>query len=277
MSKFFWAIRIGLALLLSVAAMLVWRNIHEPETVQPHKAYVNKTLSAYSNLKMTLSTINSLPLNTLENGVPGVVADRADLFENVSAKINTDFPPAPLPLSHPVNPKQVTFNRIISNPDFKKVVSQSRAATFNAKAYVNHRAGTLNALTNILQYQPDVDVSTNDKNMLKQTLEAAVTGLNKTKSRLADVPAYENDKSLDYVVEQVNQAEIAVKQLLTQIDGPDLETNKSIYINAVMTIQQSIIKNRTEFRNNENNTIINDLSEVIDKFKPFIAALKETL
>jgi hypothetical protein len=240
------------------------------------KSYANQIILIFNSLRTTESQITSLPSDSISPGIRGSVVDRANIYNQAAKQITITMSPQPPPnYKNPQTQEQKDFNEAMLNKDYSGTLDTAVLTLANDKAYFSHRAAVLKALANLLQYQPDIDMSTNDRAQIKDNLTAASDGLAKTITSLGSVPYYRDDQTLNEVTLMVRDAKNAADNLKKQINSGNFESDKTNYIAAIQRIQAEIIKNRNNFRDSENQRLLAMTSEASQKLEPYVAKLKQ--
>lgn len=271
----FWLPRFVAAFLLAILITFLHSrlSLHRDNSVQ--KSYANQIILVFNSLRITESQITSLPSDSLSPGIRGSVVDRANIYNQAAKQVTITMPPQPPPnYKNPQTQEQKDFNEAVLNKDYSGALDTAVLTLAKDKAYFSHRAAVLKALANLLQYQPDIDMSTNDRAQIKDNLTAASDGLTKTIARLGSVPYYRGDQTLNNVTLMVRDAKNAVDNLKKQINSSNFESDKTNYIVTIQRIQAEIIKNRNNFRDGENRRLLATTSNAYQKLEPFVAVFK---
>lgn len=221
------------------------------------KTHALEVRNLADDLKTARERMNSLANpSSIETAKPGAKA-YADKAVEAQGSFD-DFAPKMLrPIKSTARDDRIEpFNQIISNNGYTKTVLEASQVLKADKAFLIHHAAVMKAVANILEYNPTVDLSTNDTEQLNQRLSAAEAGLAKTIERLNDAPKYESDKTLEEVKTQVQAVQQSRDKLASDLLSDKYQTNKQEFIDVVQSAQKVIIANRSAFWVTESQKLI---------------------
>lgn len=153
-----------------------------------------------------------------------------------------------------------------NNPAFFKRISNEILLTNNLlrdsvnlyqelQDLFNYYSGSTLAIYNLIYYDPKFDLaiyrSSGDPEALLQRFGAARDGLEKTKTRLMDLPDYQNDDLKDFLLPQllglITEADFISSNALSDPNG---SVQRAVtFDQTVQTIQVKLVKNRQSFWN----------------------------
>ncbi len=163
----------------------------------------------------------------------------------------------PKPIKNRSQDKRIAkFNLIVASSGYQSSIASATSILKSDRGFLFYQAATMNALANLLAYDPGFDLSSDDQQELYQRLVAAQGGLDRTMKRLKDVANYENDKNLGQLILLVGQLQEVRQKLSENLDSPDFLLRKQEYIALVQTAQADVIKNRSAFWVPEKNKLV---------------------
>lgn len=186
-------------------------------------------------------------------------------FDSILPTLNVeraDKPAALNPLW--MEPKIRKYNELIAKPSYVNSLAQSIVTLRDALAFVAHHRATMDAVSKLLEYNPETDTQVTPPDAVQPRLEAAAAGLDGIQSKLKEEMPQYSDDTLQAVADKVKAVETARYAYQQTIN----ESNRQAYIAAVTDAQQTIIANRQKFWDDNYNKLSGDLNKALEQLRP---------
>jgi DNA repair ATPase RecN len=130
---------------------------------------------------------------------------------------------------------------IATDAAFQRLLADSQSELHDYYDFLHHYGASTAALANLMDYDPVQDTA--DPTAITDNLSAAAEGLQKTRQRLAALPAYPRD-NLQPVTALVEQAQKAVADYKK---SPHSAADRQAYIDTIQEVQLTLSQNRQDF------------------------------
>lgn len=238
---------IGLGLSAAIVLLLIIRPHKQAVTVI--ETYVKQLKFADNSLEDGAKTLSDLPApDTITLRSRGSVRSYVQTVKNALPAFNTQLPAQPdIGLVIWQNRAITTYNETSREEAFQEAYNRLSAAINNSANFTRHHAAIMQALANLLEYDPVIDTESTNPQVILDHLIAAAGGLNKTKHQLEQAPPYD-DPSLEAIFSAIKTIEDRRDAFDTAAQaGTAQGPEKAAFITAVTDAQQTILHNRIEY------------------------------
>lgn len=147
------------------------------------------------------------------------------------------------------------FNSLVEDPGYTSAINGAANAVLNNKEFLAHHSGVMQALANLLAYNAPDDLSSADTTTLKDRIDAAQTGLEKTLQRISAAPGY-TDPTMDQILGYVREVQSSADITASSVGSAAFAANKQSFTEVVNRAQKDIIANRNKFWKSESEELI---------------------
>jgi hypothetical protein len=234
-----------------IVGLLVYLFIFRPHQqavsgMNEHIQVINTAIQAFEKMPVRLKT-----LPQPESIKPG----NKQSAHKHSQALKESIPAFDIKLTNDINPYSLIwkdgrvdmFNRFIEDGQNKKMLSQIQLTARSSYNLVAHHTEVMDALDNLLDYDPSKDTNSSDPEVVHSRMEAAQGGLDRTIKRIKDAtnPLDPSLGGVEDSIKAVENARLKYHQAVGagRLDGPE----RKRFVSVVSAAQTSIIANRQKF------------------------------
>lgn len=239
------------------------------------KAHVDETENFNSALKTAQEHLQNLPEPSTITPAQKSARDYANKIDGTKGIFIVQPINMPNPISSIDRNSQIDrFNAIIDDAGYKKAAEDCAQVLKDGRSFLAYHSAIMHALANLLEYDSAEDLSPSNSKTLEQRLEAARGGLQKTIDRINAAPKYQNDKSLNDVMESVTKVQAARDKLAKSVGLVSFSNEKQAFIDIVRQAQMQIISSRSTFWSSESQKLLKATAEAQKAFEPYLSRLQ---
>ncbi len=258
---------------IGIAAALLYFLVVLPhqqalEKVQAGKGQVINVQKALDNAS---AQMKNLPQpSSIDPQVLGMAKDFVGQIDALLPTVNPGKVEQPQQISSNSFDKYIQdYNKIIAKKGYTDSLGQGLTTLGDDLDFLNHYRATMFAVANLVEYNPDAESKDKLPGDISPALQAAAAGIDKTLTRLNEVPKFKDD-SLGAVVDEVKKVESARKAYESALgSSPPALNERSAYISAVAAAQKAIIANRQQFWLDNLNSFIDKIDRAAKALQPF--------
>lgn len=268
---FLWIIPFVL-LVAGISYRFWWQPEHNlNKTIQNQ---TENLLSLSSNLNQSTEVVKTTPSPSTIVVSSGKMKEYSTKIKEAADSIELTGPSMPPPYMLVSNRRASSFNALTQDPAYKEAINMTYQAASNNKALLAHHSGVMQALANMLAYDPAHDLSPTNPDALALRLDQAIAGLQKTETSLKSAPAYHNDTTQEQLVGLVQEAQAAAESTKSSLESGGFETQKQLLISTFSRVQKEVIANRVQFWSHESKKLITDAGQALRSLDPYLNRLK---
>jgi hypothetical protein len=191
-----------------------------------------------------------------------------------SPKIINEELTAPKPINgFALNERAKNYNQLVKDPEFLQSFDVAHDALRNSREFLDHHAGVLRTLRNIIEYQPESDTANKEPKALLAAVELAGGGIERARIQLKDINTYDDPAVADInaLLETFQSAQADYLGVLEA--GTDASVQRSAYISACLNAQKSILSSRIVFWEENISDILSSLESAKRQLMPYYQKL----
>lgn len=223
-------------------------------TVNNHLNEVQNLNQSLQNARERLKLLSSP--DSIKPSEPGarMYANQLDDAKGVFTVPKLNWPPPVKNIRK--EEKVIKFNAVLANNTYRNTVVASQQALKADQDFILHHAAVMRAVANLLEYNPEADLSSGKEEEIYQRLIVAKEGLDRALKRLDEAPKYTSDKTVNEVKKSIQSVQGSLQKLTESLSKPEYAAEKKEFAGLVKSAQVQIIKNRAAFWEPEKTKLI---------------------
>ena len=165
------------------------------------------------------------------------------------------------------------FNAVVSNIRFSEDLQQANSVIVQAHSFTAYNYDVMQALRNILEYNPQDDLNIEDTEGLLALIRAAGGGIELTIQKL-EAQTYPKDEGLNRIIQLLNELEVKRLAYEQSIEAGDIKGQAyQDFVKAVESTQTETIANRQLFWESQHADLTERLEQAYQLMNPYLNRL----
>lgn len=248
----------------------------------PARITASEKQNTASELNAYAAALTAAHQRLSESPDPSVITSRSigsarDYIQQVltvAPYLNTEAFTAPKPVTAlPFFQSTKSYNTFVSSENFKQTLLDADTALQDSRDLLTYHSSIMQALANILEYQPAEDTNTTDQERLLSSIQLTGGGLEKTTLKLKQTKEYD-DPGLDRVYALLQDIEVVRNNYQQAVESrQDTATVRMEYISTISKAQDEMIVNRSKFWTDKSVPALANLSNTSRLIAPYLITI----